>query len=84
MPSTTIHIPPPLLAALDAKARARGVSRNRLIVQTLEKSLHETQDWDQDFLARLRRPVGAAMARELDKMMESIASTRTRKPAVEL
>lgn len=79
MPSTTIHIPPPLLAALDAKAKARGVSRNRLIVQALERSLDDDANWDEDFLEMLRKPVEAAAARDLDQMMENIVNQRTRK-----
>jgi hypothetical protein len=37
--ATTVHIPPPLLDALDKRAEALGVSRNRLIVTAIEREL---------------------------------------------
>ena len=37
--ATSIHIPKPLLAAVDRKARTLKISRNRLIVRALEKEL---------------------------------------------
>jgi len=81
--TTTIHIPPALPAALDARARARGVSRNQLIVQVLEKSLDEGADWDPEFLENLRKPVDDATAQELDQVMELIVQRRTSKPPLE-
>ena len=51
---TTVHIPRPLLAALDRKAKALQVSRNRLIVRALEREVHEPAGWSPEFIDRLR------------------------------
>ena len=37
--ATSVHIPPKTLAALDRRAKALGVSRNKLIVQAIEREL---------------------------------------------
>lgn len=79
MPSTTIHIPPTLLAALDAKAKSRGLSRNRLILQALEKMLAQDDCWDFAFLEKLRQPVSPTEAQEVDEMMVAIQRQRTQK-----
>ena len=36
---TTVHIPNPLLQSVDRRARARGISRNRLVVRALEQAV---------------------------------------------
>ena len=51
---TTVHIPAPLLKSVDRRARALGVSRNRLIVRALEEALREREGWTHEFLDRLR------------------------------
>jgi hypothetical protein len=51
---TTVHIPRPLLAALDRKAKALQVSRNRLIVRALQREIHEPSGWSPEFIDRLR------------------------------
>lgn len=38
---TTVHIPEALLESIDRRARALGVSRNRLIVRALEQAVRE-------------------------------------------
>ena len=51
---TTVHIPPPLLKSVDRRAKALGVSRNRLIVRALEQATTERSRWAPEFLERLR------------------------------
>jgi hypothetical protein len=51
---TTVHIPPALLKAVDRRAKALRVSRNRLIVQALERAVSERSGWAPEFLDRLR------------------------------
>lgn len=46
---TTVHIPPPLLDALDRRAEALGVSRNRLIVTAIERELRGGGGWPPGF-----------------------------------
>ena len=51
---TTVHIPPALLKSVDRRAKALGVSRNRLIVRALERAVTERAEWSPEFLERLR------------------------------
>ena len=82
MPSTTIHIPPELLAAVDAKAKASGLSRNRLITKALEKLVHEEEGWDANFLRRLGEPLSQDAVEDLDEMMQVVQKTRSSKPPI--
>ncbi len=52
--ATSVHIPPPLLAAIDRRAKRLRVSRNRLIVRALERELTAGADWPPGFFDRLR------------------------------
>ena len=47
---TTVHIPPALLKSVDRRARALGVSRNRLVVKALEQAVSERAVWTPEFL----------------------------------
>lgn len=51
---TTVHIPAALLKSVDRRARALGVSRNRLIIRALEQALCNRSAWSPEFLERLR------------------------------
>lgn len=50
---TTIHLPKPLLDAVDRRARALRISRNRLIRRALERELSLEGDWSPGFFDRL-------------------------------
>lgn len=81
--ATTVHIPASLLRRLDARARARGVSRNRLIVEALDRSLAEDEEWSAEFLDALAGMTGdAASTRAADQMLAGIIGARRsrRKP----
>ena len=52
---TTVHIPAALLKSVDQRARALGVSRNRLIVRALEQAVSARSGWTPEFLEQLRR-----------------------------
>ena len=61
---TTVHLPPKLILAVDRRARALGVSRNRVIVRALEREVDERAAWRPEFLDALRQvepEVGAAV-----------------------
>jgi hypothetical protein len=60
---------------VDRRAKALGVSRNRLIVRALEQALSEGATWPPEFLARLRR-VDAATIAAADAMLIAIQSGR--------
>lgn len=52
---TTVHIPDALLRSVDRRAKALGVSRNRLIVRALEEAVSKKEGgWSPEFLDRMR------------------------------
>ena len=81
--ATTVHIPAALLRRIDARAKARGMSRNRLIVEALDRSLAEEDDWSPEFLDALAgMAADPAVGRAADQMVAGIARARRsrRKP----
>ena len=81
--ATSIHVPPPLLEAVDRKARALKVSRNQLIVRALERELTSGSDWSPGFFDRLR-DVDAETVSAVDELLDSIRRTRSSKPPRQL
>lgn len=80
---TSVHIPKPLLAAVDKRARAMKVSRNRLIVQALERALAEDTDWSATFFDELAS-VTPDVAADVDELTRAIARGRRSKLPVAL
>jgi predicted transcriptional regulator len=80
---TSVHIPKPLLEAVDRRARALKVSRNRLIMQALERELAQGSDWSPDFIARLADPP-AVVRSAVEEMEEAIQRGRRSKKPVRL
>jgi hypothetical protein len=76
---TTVHIPDALLKSVDRRARALGVSRNRLIVRTLEQAVSEATTWPPDFLERLR-VVDKDTVAAVDDLVEAVRQGRRSKP----
>ncbi len=79
MPSTTIHIPPELLEAVDSRARAEGVSRNRFILRALQSTLEREARWSPGFLVELRRPLSKSDSEAVDSMVSNVISKRSNK-----
>jgi hypothetical protein len=77
--ATSIHIPKPLLEAVDRKARALKISRNRLIVRALERELTPGADWSAGFFERLGA-VSTETVAAVDNLMTSVLQARTSKP----
>ena len=51
MPTTTVHLPPKLLRALDALATRTNASRNRLVIEACERLVHSNRGvWPPGFL----------------------------------
>ena len=78
--STTIHMPVPLLAAVDRQARNLEMSRNRYIIRALERTLASETEWSAAFveeLATARADVEGNRA--LEELRAAIAASRTRK-----
>ena len=51
---TTVHIPAALLKSVDRRAKALGLSRNRLIIRALEQTVSDRSGWAPEFLEKLR------------------------------
>ena len=50
MPSTTVHIPDPLLSKMDQIVKEKGVSRNRFIIQACEQAvISNAGEWPEGF-----------------------------------
>ena len=50
MPSTTVHLPDPLLKKIDQIVNEIGISRNRFIIQACEEALQNSAGrWPEDF-----------------------------------
>ena len=50
MPSTTVHIPDPLLSKIDQIAKEKQISRNRFVIQACEQALNNMAGkWPENF-----------------------------------
>jgi metal-responsive CopG/Arc/MetJ family transcriptional regulator len=75
---TSVHIPDNLLQRADTRAKALGISRNRLIVRALERELEEGSDWSKGFFELLRARDNETAA-EVDDMLSAIRRNRRSK-----
>jgi metal-responsive CopG/Arc/MetJ family transcriptional regulator len=80
--ATTVHIPSTLLASVDRRAKALGVSRNRLIVRALERAVNEPSGWSPEFLEKLRS-VDRDTADAVDNLVAAVHAGRRSKRAPE-
>lgn len=81
--ATSVHIPKPLLEAVDRRARALKVSRNKLIVQALEREVTAGADWPAGFFEKLEKG-NAEVARAVDDMSKAIRASRKSKEPLKL
>jgi metal-responsive CopG/Arc/MetJ family transcriptional regulator len=79
---TTVHIPTPLLKEADQRAKALGISRNRLIVQALKNELRERQGWLPGFFEQLAN-VDDETVQAVEEMMTVIRKNRRSKPPIQ-
>jgi len=80
---TSVHIPKPLLVAVDRRARALKISRNRLIVQALEREVTEGSSWSADFFERLGSTT-PDVEEGAEEMLKEIRARRRSKEPVRL
>ena len=80
---TSVHLPAALLQALDRKARALRLSRNRVIVNALERDLAAPSAWSPGFFERLG-DTDAATRDAIDEMRDAITVARSSKRPVRL
>jgi hypothetical protein len=77
---TTVHVPPALLKSVDRRAKALGISRNRLIVRALERVVSDRSDWAPEFLHRLRN-VDPSVTEAVDRLVhDGTAARRSKRP----
>jgi predicted transcriptional regulator len=75
---TSVHLPKPLLLAVDRRARALRISRSRLIVKALERELAETSEWSAGFFDELC-DTDAATKDAVDEMLRGALERRSSK-----
>ena len=80
---TTVHIPDPLLKSVDRRAKALGISRNRLVVRALEQAVRERSGWAPEFLDRLRQ-VDRETSAAADELLKAIEQARRSKKPLDL
>ena len=78
--ATSIHLPKDLLDAVDKRARALAMSRNRLIVRALERELTQNTEWSSGFFEALRQP-DAETTQVVDELLRTVRRARRSKPA---
>jgi len=76
--ATTVHIPAPLLASVDRRAKALGISRNRLVVRALEQVVAARAGWAPEFLTRLR-DVDRETSAAVDELLSAVTHARRSK-----
>jgi metal-responsive CopG/Arc/MetJ family transcriptional regulator len=77
---TSVHIPKPLLAAVDRKAKTLQLSRNKLIIRALEREVKQGSDWSPDFFGRLMQADNDVAAAADEALAIVRASRRSKKP----
>jgi len=75
---TSVHLPKPLLDAVDRKARALRISRNQLVVRALEREVREGSDWSPGFFERLAES-NSELAASVDELMQAVKAARRSK-----
>jgi hypothetical protein len=73
VPNTSVHFPEGLLAELDRLAEERGVTRNRVIVDSCRQTLRTNRQWPDGFFSNSHRT--PAELRELQGGAEQFART---------
>lgn len=75
---TSVHIPKALLDAVDQRAQALKLSRNKLIIQALEREVTAGADWPPEFFEELEK-VEPELVDAVDDMSKAIHAGRRSK-----
>jgi predicted transcriptional regulator len=73
---TTVHIPDALLERAQARAKALGISRNRLIIEALEAHLAAQDTWPPELERALKAPIGKELSTAIDDLEQVIQHNR--------
>lgn len=77
---TTVHIPAALLKSVDRRAKALGLSRNRLITRALAQVVSDRTGWAPEFVERLRNVDGETVAAVDDLLQRVKQARRSQRP----
>ena len=85
MPNTSVHLPQALLAGLDRIAAERGMSRNRLIVESCQRAVDELSRWppelfSNDHLSDAELQELRESEQDFRRAVENARQSRTRPP----
>ena len=80
---TTVHLPSALLKSVDRRAKALGLSRNRLIIRALERAVSDRSSWAPEFLEKLRN-VDQETTTAVDELLADVKQARQSKPPHDL
>ncbi len=80
---TTVHIPLALLQSVDRRAKALGLSRNRLIIRALERAVSDRSDWAPEFLDKLRH-ADQELTSAVDELLADVTGARRSRPPRDL
>jgi len=76
--ATTVHVPPALLKSVDRRAKALGLSRNRLVIRALEQVVDDRSEWAPEFLQMLRS-VDHETGQAVDELRADVTRARRSK-----
>ena len=78
MASTTVHIPDEILQRVDAIARRRGISRNRVVLTSLEAEIaRDSGEWPDTFFTAPSADERELLA-EATRELEALTTSRRR------
>ena len=84
MPNTSVHFPVGVLAGLDRVAAEKGISRNRLIVESCRRTVEEARPPDEfftdDHLSAADLQLLRGGRRDFDEALDDSRRSRARPP----
>lgn len=80
---TSIHVPKPLLEAVDRRAKALRISRNQLVLRALEREVAGASDWSEGFFEALA-PAEPEIGEAIDALAHAARRGRRSKKAIDL
>lgn len=81
--ATSVHLPAPLLEAVDRRARALRMSRNQLVVRALERELQAGADWSPGFFERLAEQ-DPDISKDVNALLKAVRKARRSKGPMQL
>lgn len=78
MPNTSVYFPQSVLSGLDRVAEERGMSRNRLIVESCRRAVEERTRWPSDLFSNdhLSQPDLRLLREGQDAFLDAISGAR--------